>query len=116
VEAKDQILKVVAPVRTIENKTGPLVNTLVEMLHNRDYYDRPIRGEGDSVMQQLKEEADFIGRQFLPFTLQPSAGGKKRAIPETNPVHRVETFLGFTKAPGDIQDNAGKRKAPASVY
>ena len=113
---KDVYHYATAPVRTIENKTGPLVNTLVEMLHNRDYYDRPIRGEGDSLIQQLKEEADFIGRQFLPFTLQPSAGGKKRAIPEPNPVHKVENFLGFTKAPSDIQDNTKQRKAPKSLY
>jgi hypothetical protein len=97
------------PLRTAENKTSPLLNTVVEMLHNRDFYDRPIRNADDPFMKQLGEEANFVGRQFMPFTLQPQMG-KKQPV-DTNREHQVENYLGFTKAPADIQ--GGKKRKPA---
>lgn len=114
-DVKDVYHYATAPVRTVENKTGPLINTLVEMLHNRDYYDRPIRGEGDPLIKQLKEEADFIGRQFLPFTVQPMAGSKK-GMPAQTTEQKAEGFAGFTRAPNDLQDNTKKRKPQKSQY
>ncbi|HLG99817.1 MAG TPA: histidine phosphatase family protein [Bryobacteraceae bacterium] len=101
------------PVRTVENKTSPLANTVIEMLHNRDFYDRPIRNSDDPFMRQMLQEADFVARQFMPFTLQPRMG--KKLPEEPNPEHRVENYLGFTKAPANIQ-GAKRRRAPKSPY
>lgn len=112
-DVKDVYHYATDPVRTIENKTGPLLNTTIEMLHNRDFYDRPIRNVDDPFMKQLQQEADFVGRQFLPFTLQPQMG--KKQPEEPNPEHKVENYLGFTKAPGDIQGGK-KPKAQPSKY
>jgi len=103
------------PLRTIENKTGPLVNTVSEMLHNRDYYDRPIRNADDPLVKQLGQEAGFVGRQMLPFTLQQYFGnGKKKPVEETNPEHKVENFLGIQRAPGELQPGYKPRKGTHS--
>jgi hypothetical protein len=87
---------------------------VAELIHNRDFYDRPIREEGDPLYQQGKQVLDFLFRQAVPFTLQPSQG--KRKFVETNPEHKVENFLGFTRASGDIQDNQKPRRGPKSPY
>jgi len=94
---------------TMIHKTGPLVNTLAEMVTNKDYYDRPVRNLDDPFLKQLGEEASFIGRQFLPFTLQEAAGAKsKKAKAEAadtaaHPEHHVEHFLGVQPAPAALQ-------------
>lgn len=100
-DVKDIRHYAVDPVRTIENKTSPLVSTTVDMLHNRDFYDRPIRNEDDPLVKQLGQELNFLGRQTLPFTLQPHVG--KKVAPDANPEHQVENFLGFTRAPAALQ-------------
>ena len=82
------------------------------MVHNRDYYDRPIRNLGDSFVKQLEQEAEFIGRHMLPFILQPHAG-KKAAPVETNPEHKLENFIGVTKAPPATQPGYKPRKQKA---
>ena len=74
------------------------------MMHNRDYYDRPIRNAEDPLVKQLGQEAEFVGRQMLPFTLQQYFGnGKKKPVVDPNPEHKVENFLGIQKAPAELQ-------------
>jgi hypothetical protein len=113
-DIKDVYHYATAPVRTIENKTSPLVNTAISLLHNRDFYDRPIRQEGDAAYKQGLEVLDFLGRQWLPFTVQPSAG--KNKFPDPNLEHRVENFLGMGRASGDLQENQKQRKQQPSPY
>jgi hypothetical protein len=95
------------PAGTLVHKTGPLVNTLAEMVTNKDYYDRPIRNLDDPVVKQLEQEAEFVGRQFLPFTLQPYFGNSTKhpkPMPGGNtPEHKAENFLGITPAPAPLQ-------------
>jgi len=104
------------PVRTVENKAGPLISTLVEMVHNRDYYDRPIRNSDAPLVKQLEQEAQFVGRQFLPFTVQPYTGGqtkKPRPLPGgTTPEHSFENFVGITPAPAALQPGYRPRRQP----
>jgi hypothetical protein len=113
-DIKDLYHYATAPLRTIENKASPLFNTTAELLHNRDFYNRPIREEGDPLYAQGKQVLDFLFRQTVPFTLQPAQGKKK--FVETNPEHKVENFLGFTRASGDIQDNQKPRRGAKSPY
>ena len=99
------------PVRTLENKASPLISTVSEMIHNRDYYDRPIRNSSDPLVKQLKDEAEFVGRQTLPFTLQSSAG--KKIVTEPNPEHKLENFLGVQPAPAALQPGYRPRRQRA---
>ncbi len=110
-DTKDLFHWATDPVRTAENKSAPLISTILGMIHNRDFYDRPIRGEDDPYYKQGLELLNFVGRQMLPFTMQPSVGKK---IPETTE-QMVERFGGMNPAPKDLQPGA-KRKARKSAY
>jgi hypothetical protein len=104
---KDAYQFVRDPARTLENKASPLISTMSQMVHNRDYYDHPIRNVDAPLVKQLQQEAEYVGRQFLPFTLQPYAGNsQKRPTPlagGNTPEHKVENFLGVTAAPAPLQ-------------
>jgi len=95
------------PVRTIENKVSPLISTVLAMVNNRDYYDRPIRNADAPLVKQMTKEAEFVGRQFLPFTLQPYFGNqpkKPRPLAGGDTTeHKFENFMGVTAAPGPLQ-------------
>src|SRR6185312_14865178 len=54
-------------VRTLKNKTSPLLNAGLEMLQNHDYYGTKIRNEDDPILKQLEDVGSFAGKQFLPF-------------------------------------------------
>jgi hypothetical protein len=66
-------------------------------------------------VKQLQEEAEFVGRQFLPFTLQQFAGSgekKQKPLPGGNSTeHKAENFLGVTPAPGPVQPGYKPRRA-----
>ena len=104
---KDAYQFVKDPARTIENKASPLISTMSQMFNNRDYYDHPIRNVDAPLVKQLQQEAEYVGRQFLPFTLQPYAGNpqkRPRALPGGDTTeHKVENFLGVTPAPAALQ-------------
>lgn len=56
------------PIETIANKTHPLLNTIVEMWRNRDYYNTKIRNEDDPLYQQAVDLLAHFGKQFEPFS------------------------------------------------
>lgn len=56
------------PMETIANKTHPLLNTVIEMLRNRDYYNTKIRNEDDPKYQQVIDLLAHFGKQFEPFS------------------------------------------------
>jgi hypothetical protein len=102
------------PARTIENKGSPLVSTVMEAFQNRDYYDRPIRNADAPLVKQMQQEAEFVGRQFLPFTVQQMVASnpkKARPLPGGNTrEHQFENFLGVTPAPAALQPGYRPRR------
>lgn len=113
-DIKDVYHYATAPVRTIENKTGPLLNTVLGLMNNRDFYDRPIREEDDPAYKQGVQVLHYLGRQMLPFTVQPAAG--KQKLDDPNLEHRIENYLGVGRASGDLQDNQKTRRGKKSPY
>lgn len=110
-DVKDVYHWATQPLRTAEDKTGPLINTILETLNNRDYYNRPIHDTQDPYYRQGLDYLEFLGRQMAPFTMQQFMGGAKKRIPESNPEHAVEGVLGITKASKDIQqEGPGPRR------
>jgi len=103
---------------TMIHKTGPLVNTLAEMTTNKDYFDRPIRNLDDPLVKQLEQEGEFVGRQFLPFTIQEKAGPQTKSTRREagyragSPERQTEHFLGVNPAPAALQPGYKPRKQP----
>jgi hypothetical protein len=86
------------PVKTLADKTHPMLNTIMEMLSNKDYYGTKIRNEDDSIVQQILSEAKHVGEAFQPFgirevkQLREQGQGAKSFLP----------LLGIVKARRDI--------------
>jgi hypothetical protein len=86
------------PIKTLRGKIHPLLNTILEMLSNRDYFNRPIRNEEDSIVDQARQLAEHVGSGFEPFAvreaLRPDRGGSfgDKALP----------FVGITRAPKSL--------------
>jgi hypothetical protein len=103
---------------TMIHKTGPLVNTLAEMTTNKDYFDRPIRNLDDPLVKQLEQEGEFVGRQFLPFTVQEKYGPQTKSTKREagyragSPERQAEHFLGVNPAPAALQPGYKPRKQP----
>lgn len=57
------------PVETVQHKVSPLLSAVGEMLTNKDYFGDEIRNPDDPAVKQMMQEAEFIGRQFMPFSL-----------------------------------------------
>lgn len=56
------------PLQSLVNKLHPILSAIGSMLMNKDYYGISIRNEGDPVLKQILSEAQYAGKQFLPFS------------------------------------------------
>ena len=58
------------PYQTAKNKAHPMVQTLFEMLDNKDYYGALIRNPDDAMFKQIKDEILFPAEQMVPFSVR----------------------------------------------
>ena len=92
------------PTHTLKNKMHPLISTISQMLNNEDFYGGNIRSPGDPAVQQIKDEAEFLLKQVLPFGVRNYQQQAK--LKEEEPT--IEGYLtnpsmyGLTPAPGYI--------------
>jgi hypothetical protein len=100
------------------NKLHPLITTIGQMLHNQDYYGNQIRNEGDDTVTTIKKEADFVIKNFRPFSVQgviQREGGVKE---------KAQAVVGLMPAPRELTDTPAMRmihninlaKRPAGGY
>jgi len=87
------------PGKTLQNKVHPLISTVAQMLENKDYYSTEIRHADDPIMQQLLDEAKFVGKNMIPFAGQ---GLSKEIERKGSTATKILPFLGFTPAPKDV--------------
>lgn len=103
-------------VQTFENKAGPLPQAIFEMLHNKDFYGDEIRNPDDPAVKQIQQEALWIAKQALPFSVTNMMEQSKRADVGTptklgnwfgiTPAHREDVR---TPAQNEMADIAAKR-------
>lgn len=110
------------PVKTLEGKASPIMQVTSQLLHNKDFLDRPISNSDDDWFTAVKREAHFLALQPVPISLRPSS--TQRGESALNAIERewvyepgkaVEQFFGFRKAPADVQRNKpahNKRRSP----
>lgn len=92
------------PTQTIQNKAHPLISTISQMLNNQDFFGAAIRNPADSIVKQAMDEADYLVKQFEPFSLrnyeqQAKIRGEEPSVKDylTSP-----SMVGITPAPGYI--------------
>jgi hypothetical protein len=104
---KDVFAYGIEPVQTAANKINPFLGTIIDMLKNEDYYGTQIRNPNDPLIAQLQEEASFVAKQYMPFSvsgfLQSQAAGDSTQ-------NQALSFLGIQPAPKYIVETTMQRE------
>lgn len=109
---KDVLAYANNPVETASNKTHPLLNTIIEMLQNKDYYNTKIRNEDDPIYKQAASLLAHFGKQFEPF----SSREVRRMMDEGQTGGRqFLPLIGFVRARHDITDSPALHLAKSLV-
>jgi hypothetical protein len=98
------------PMRTVLNKVHPAITATAEFLRNEDYYGTEIHHAGDPFIRQRLDDAEFVAKQFLPFSIRnayqraQAAGQTGLAAPLRRPSlgGTAESMIGLVPAPRSI--------------
>lgn len=100
------------PLRVLQNvgemakgKVHPAISATMEMLMNKDFFDKPIRNPSDPVVKQTMDTLRHAVGGFEPFSLrgQTEWVKGKSVEKEMSTGQRVQQFFGITPAPAYIR-------------
>jgi hypothetical protein len=92
---------------TLKHKSHPLLNTIMEMLSNEDYYGTKIRNEDDPFVKQLLSLAEHAGKSFLPFGVRDV----KKLSDQGQGLKSLLPLVGIVQARKDITNTSAELKA-----
>jgi hypothetical protein len=104
---KDLVAYANHPVETVDHKLHPMLATISDMLHNKDYFGDLIRNPDAPVVKQMKQEADFLSKNLMPFGLQNIAEQCARGQSLGT---QAGSFFGFVPAPRERVRSAAENK------
>ncbi len=87
------------PVTTVTNKVNPGLSSMIQMFQNKDFYGTQIRNPDDPLVKQMKDSAEFIGEQFVPFSLRGAMQEKKQGQSVGT---QAAALFGINPAPASI--------------
>ena len=93
---------------TVINKASPVISTVWDLYHNADFYHQKIANEDDPYIQQLKDQAEFLVKQFVPFT----ASSETQSKTETGG-YNLQSAFGVTAGPAWSSQTPAMQKAKA---
>ena len=96
------------PVGTIEGKVHPLIGLSVQMLNNKDYYNRPIVNADDPLIQKMTDEAMYFGKSVAPISIKNFMQAKQSAM---SAEEQAAGFVGITRAPSYIGESTAENLA-----
>ena len=96
------------PVGTIEGKVHPLIGLSVQMLNNKDYYNRPITNSDDPLIQKMMDEATYFGKQIAPIGIKNILQAQDAGQSTTE---QVGSLVGLTRAPSYIGESTAENLA-----
>lgn len=97
--------KLKAGLTMASHKLHPLMSSIFQMLQNRDYYGTEIRNEDDPLVQQAKDIAEYIGKNFLPFGIRGVQQERERG---SSRAKQVLPLIGITPAPRRLNQTAAQ--------
>lgn len=95
------------PLTTVSHKLHPLISSLVNMFENQDYYGYEIRNPDDPLVQQFKQEMEYLGKQFVPFSIQ---GLQRRSEAGETKGQQMQSLLGLNPAPKYLSNTSLQNK------
>ena len=106
---KDVYAVAQSPLATVGHKIAPLLNALLEMWRNEDYYGVEIRNSEDPLVEQMRELAEYIGRTAEPFSAR--AFQQRRESGDLPTSSSIESFFGVSPAPASIYRSKAEERA-----
>jgi hypothetical protein len=101
------------PASTFAHKFHPMIQDLIELYRNEDFYNVEIRREGAPWLEQAYDVSKYVAKQFVPISVTSAT---RRWETEETPSEKIkasaESEFGFTPAPKYI----GETKAEEDAY
>ncbi len=94
-------------VKTVGNKLHPLIGTLADIWQNKDFFNTEIRHEDDPAIEQLKQLAEFVAKQFLPISVRNFKDARDNA---DSTFESALAFGGVARAPKYISQTAAQKE------
>lgn len=87
------------PGQTLMHKAHPELAMVYDMIKNEDFFGVKIRNEEDPIVTQMKDEAEYVAKQFIPFSFRNLMERKKAGA---SIGAQAESFFGIVPAAGYI--------------
>ena len=85
------------PVETLEHKTSPTVNEVIDLFSNQDFYGTQIWNPKDPIYENGLDILKYEGESFVPFSFKQQSGS------QPTPRQQVEQKFGIMPATSEFQ-------------
>lgn len=109
---KDTIAIAKHPVTSTAHSLNPMISMTSDLLSNRDYYDTRIFNPDDPLAQKLKDVGLFLGKQFIPFSVQGLIKLREDAAPLQK---QVLPFFGIVPTPKRVTMTSAETMAAEAM-
>lgn len=86
------------PMRTAAHKAHPVIAMIAQTVDNKDYYGTEIYHKDDPFVQQFQDLAQYVGEQFLPFSVRNWQELRKDDTPAWQAALTASTGVGVAPA------------------
>lgn len=111
---KDMISYGNSPMKTLVNKTSPIINDAIELYKNKDFYGAKIYGEDDPWYQRGLEKLQYLGGNMTPFSFKQKPGDEKSLADQFTTRQGVEQKFGIMPAPKEMERTDTQNKIMAA--
>ena len=100
---KDLISYSNAPVKTLLNKTSPIINDAIDLYKNKDFYGAQIYGPDDPIYQKGLEQLKYLGENMVPFSFKQRPGDEKSIGEQFGTQQGLQQKFGIMPAPKEME-------------
>lgn len=107
---KDILAYKEAPVKTALNKTSPLLNEIVELYKNKDFYGEKIYNQDDPIYQKGLDVLKYEGQSMMPFSFKQNKNDTGTFMDQLTTRQGLEQKFGIMPAPKERERTETQNK------
>jgi broad specificity phosphatase PhoE len=111
---KDVISYGNSPVKTLLNKTSPIINDAIDLYKNKDFYGAQIYGPEDPVYQKGLDALKYLGENMTPFSFKQRPGDEKSLGEQFGTQQGIQQKFGIMPAPKEMERTDMQNKIVAA--
>lgn len=112
---KDLLAYSKSPIQTLVHKTSPILNDIVELYQNKDFYGEKIYGEDDPFYQRGLDKLKYIAGNLEPFSFRQRPGEDKNFAEQFTTRQGLEQKFGIMPAPRERERTDLENKIMSAV-